>query len=295
MPTLQWIHNNGNYYYFGKPAKPITTPWIYHNATLGLISLSSDGSNWITIADKNIGATSTNVSSTNSYGNYYSRWALADRNWKTASWYTMQQDWSLWTQSIAPSWFHIPTQSERTSIVTTMSSIIYISSLNYNYAMKYLLLPRAWQMLDNSTTVSYTEDSWWWYYWTSTKSSSTSAYLLRSTSSTLNSTDSAITYPRWFTIRCIKDISQIPTKWGDWLDLISLKNYSWIEAIFNNNPDDSLVELNKYPVSYYNKFLQEWNMSWNYLSRDWTETWRLNNGFVRIAYNSGTNSWYYEA
>ena len=31
--------------------------WIYHNATLWLISLSSDGSNWITIADKNLWAT----------------------------------------------------------------------------------------------------------------------------------------------------------------------------------------------------------------------------------------------
>lgn len=31
--------------------------WIYHNATLWLISLSSDWENWITIADKNLGAT----------------------------------------------------------------------------------------------------------------------------------------------------------------------------------------------------------------------------------------------
>jgi len=31
--------------------------WIYHNATLWLISLSSDGSNWLTIADKNLWAT----------------------------------------------------------------------------------------------------------------------------------------------------------------------------------------------------------------------------------------------
>lgn len=35
------------------PEEPITTPWIYHNPSLGLISLSSDWENWITIADKN--------------------------------------------------------------------------------------------------------------------------------------------------------------------------------------------------------------------------------------------------
>lgn len=42
-----------------KQARPklITTSWIYHNATLWLISLSSDGSNWLTIADKNLWAT----------------------------------------------------------------------------------------------------------------------------------------------------------------------------------------------------------------------------------------------
>lgn len=41
----------------GKPTPSTYTPWIYHNASLGLISLSSDGSEWITMADKNLGAT----------------------------------------------------------------------------------------------------------------------------------------------------------------------------------------------------------------------------------------------
>lgn len=36
---------------------PITTPWIYRNQTKWLISLSSDGSSWITMADKNLWAT----------------------------------------------------------------------------------------------------------------------------------------------------------------------------------------------------------------------------------------------
>lgn len=36
---------------------PGNTSWIYHNATLWLISISSDWTTWITIADKNAGAT----------------------------------------------------------------------------------------------------------------------------------------------------------------------------------------------------------------------------------------------
>lgn len=42
--------------YLRVEAQPITTAWIYHNPDLWLISLSSDGSNWLTIADKNLWA-----------------------------------------------------------------------------------------------------------------------------------------------------------------------------------------------------------------------------------------------
>lgn len=36
----------------------VTTPWIYHNSGLKLISLSSDWSTWVTISDRNLWATS---------------------------------------------------------------------------------------------------------------------------------------------------------------------------------------------------------------------------------------------
>mgnify|MGYP003307556149 CR=1 FL=1 len=40
-----------------EPIQPITESWIYHNAELWLISLSSNWTDWLTIADKNLGAT----------------------------------------------------------------------------------------------------------------------------------------------------------------------------------------------------------------------------------------------
>ena len=52
---------------------PITTAGIYHNSDLWLISLSDDWTNWLTIADKNLWATSTDITSENSYGNYFQR------------------------------------------------------------------------------------------------------------------------------------------------------------------------------------------------------------------------------
>lgn len=54
-----------------RPWKHITTAWIYHNKKLWLISLSSNGTTWMTIADKNLWATSTDVTKESSYGCYY--------------------------------------------------------------------------------------------------------------------------------------------------------------------------------------------------------------------------------
>ena len=56
----------------------ITTAWIYHSPDLWLISLSSDWINWITIADKNLGATQVyndgEELSVNNAWNYYQWW-----------------------------------------------------------------------------------------------------------------------------------------------------------------------------------------------------------------------------
>ena len=54
------------------------TPGIYHNETEGLISLSSDGESWITIADKNLGAAQVwnewdELTEANC-GKFYQRW-----------------------------------------------------------------------------------------------------------------------------------------------------------------------------------------------------------------------------
>lgn len=59
-----WIYlNDGvrlsrvDFYVYNSSQSQSVWAWIYHNTTLGLISLSSDWENWITIADKNLWAT----------------------------------------------------------------------------------------------------------------------------------------------------------------------------------------------------------------------------------------------
>ena len=75
--------------------------WIYHNATLWLISISSDWENWITIADKNLWATTVwNIWDTLSEANcgkHYQRW----NNY----WFPLT--WSVTTSSTAvdTSWY----------------------------------------------------------------------------------------------------------------------------------------------------------------------------------------------
>lgn len=76
--------------YIGEYAEPMPA-WIYHNAGLGLISLSSDWETWITIADKNLWAYSV-----------WNSWAgLSQDN----CWYYYQcgnNYWFRWSWTISP-------------------------------------------------------------------------------------------------------------------------------------------------------------------------------------------------
>lgn len=79
--------------YMWKEITPITIPWIYHNADLWLISMSSDWSTWLTIADKNLGATQV-----------YNSWdTLSETNcWKYYQWgnnYGFPFTWAVTTSS----------------------------------------------------------------------------------------------------------------------------------------------------------------------------------------------------
>jgi len=73
--------------YMWVEVQPITVAWIYHNSDLWLISLSSDGINWITIADKNLWATtvynSGDTLSESNCGKFYQRW---NNYWFSWSW-----------------------------------------------------------------------------------------------------------------------------------------------------------------------------------------------------------------
>lgn len=139
---------------------PITTPWIYHNSDLWLISLSSDWTNWITIADKNLWATTVyNNWDALSEANCWKYYQWGNNYWFPSSWFTISwtqvnagtywpwnyyysdifisntYSWdtsrneNLWwrisgtkaaMQWPCPDGFHVPTQSEFASLMTYM-------------------------------------------------------------------------------------------------------------------------------------------------------------------------------
>lgn len=168
--------------------QPITTAWIYWNSDLWLISISSDWSTWLTIADKNLWATQVYNSwdtlseancgkyyqAGNNYGfpfwynwtnttnrvNYTSYWPWNYYSSSTPSFlYTSGWfNWNLWgditNTNIArkwpcENWYHIPSLSEADNLKNIMTSLWVITSSSLWNLHSYLKLPKAWRVLSN--------------------------------------------------------------------------------------------------------------------------------------------------
>lgn len=69
-PSSSWYFSATIYDYYDWTI-PTTSPGIYYNSSLWLISLSRNWSDWITMMDKNLWATSNDPTSSSSYWAYY--------------------------------------------------------------------------------------------------------------------------------------------------------------------------------------------------------------------------------
>ena len=124
--------------------------WVYHNSELWLISISSDWTNWITIADKNLWATTVynywDTYSQANCGNCYQRW----NNY----WFTYQ-----WT---------VTTSTTQVNASTYWPWNYYESST----FIKRTSSPYKWDSSDNANL-------WWWVtQWTSEKAKEVKAVYL---------------------------------------------------------------------------------------------------------------------
>ena len=224
--------------------------WIYHNATLWLISLSSDGSNWLTIADKNLWATTVwnswdTLSQANCWNFYqrgnnrgfpYSWWISKSSTrvnagsywpWNYYSSSTFITDYSYWDSSFNSNlrWGVTDTKEARQWPCPTG---FYVPSWNdltnirdiwgglgwwYNNGAnfwKYLKMPFAWSRNYVNGNVG---NKWgYWYYWSSTYSWFAEWMIIRISSGEIYP-KTEIT-PYWLSIRPFKNEAVQPdTSW----------------------------------------------------------------------------------
>jgi len=270
--------------YMWREPSYITTAWIYRNETEGLISLSSDGSNWLTIADKNLWAT-TAWTTSESYWNYYCWWWVSDCRWTVTSSYTYTDNWANWTYTICPSWFYIPTRTDLTGLLSLYQTITWkTTSADFQ---SDLMLPLAWQKQAANTTITY---AWtWWYLWTK-ETTWSNWYFFRIAN--LNTWNTAMW--TWFSVRPFKTNAVQPDDTWTAIYNIQLKSLSELTAMTSS---EATAELNSHATEYYNKFSAEWQLyyvsfSWYYfLSNNGAQSWLIVRGdWYSIWYNS-QNVW----
>lgn len=158
----------------------IEAGWIFWNKEDWLISLSSDGSTWVTIADKNLWATQVWnsgdwVSEANAW-KYFQRWnnygflwafwtsnTIPNLNWYEwgnpyKDWvYRTNMDWLWWNDDLwkwvafsnllsLRKWpcqrdFHVPTQTELQSLLTALQGVVWEQDITLEDLETYLLMP----------------------------------------------------------------------------------------------------------------------------------------------------------
>ena len=114
--------------------------WIFHNATLGLISISSDWTNWITIADKNVWATTVY------------------NDWDTLSEANTGKYFQWWNNYGFPFTWPTTTSSTRVNASAYWPWNYYSSSTFITWAIN-----NWWDTSNNANL------RWWVSQWTSTK------------------------------------------------------------------------------------------------------------------------------
>jgi len=242
-------------YFFSTNWCEIKEPWIYHNQSCWLITLSTDWVNWTTIKDKNIWATSTNLNNCSSYwctfawGNNY--WFCGNESNENSQidastywpnnyyccnkWRCWYLDWSsvrntnlwwydTWTKEAmrwpSAEWFHVPTCTEFINLSCALKCINGWN-ISANAFKEYLFMPTTqWYSRHNCTvTRAYIGTDWW--YWTSTPRTST-WYECNAFYARLICIDAWCNLiwnwgrAVWYSIREFKNTPEIPTI--DWWD-----------------------------------------------------------------------------
>ena len=280
--------------------RDVASPWIYRSSTLGLISLVDNDWNVTTIADKNLWATSTDISSTNSYWYYYQWWnnywfpttwsVTTSSSAVSAAWYwpwnyynsstwitATQRDSStnlnLWwgtTWTVEDmkwpcnTWYHIPNNTELSWLLTMWQTITWKTASNISDFSIHLKIPFAWYR--NRSNWAVTADWGAIWLWAS-DASWTSAYYMYWTSNWSTILNVSLGN-KWFgyNIRPFKNYTVMPdSSWDVIYQPEWLMSFDEIYALLSQSSTAAwYAELNSHPTEYYNKFNSEWHLTLTY-------------------------------
>lgn len=211
-------------------------PWAFYNEDLGLISLSIDWENWITIADRDLWAggvwqswklyqrwnnygfstdksetTTSSKTDASTYwpSNYYSSnvrctasaWESSDNRdlWWNTTWTNVAMRWPC------PEWFHIMTRAEADTLLEITQAMYNASKVSD--IKRPLKMQARWYAYYSSRNMSSTSYA---YYRTPEKTSANYARYMRFLGDTVSSSTMYISYGMF--IRPVKDTPIIPVE-----------------------------------------------------------------------------------
>lgn len=185
-----------DFFVYNNPQSPSVWAWIYHNATLWLISYSLDWENWITIADKDLWAsavywqgllyqwwnnywwsrlptktsdTQVNASDYGPWNYYYSdtyiKYGSFNSDWDSSGnnnlwWWVTNTDISK--QWPCPEWYHIPTTTEFNNLADIVTTLVW--SDEADDCRQYFLI-NEWNTIYNhigNLSLFSADDKWVW-------------------------------------------------------------------------------------------------------------------------------------
>ena len=209
--TFSWWYDNPGFEWdvfdFTLPItsdKILYAKWIKNFEDLELHFLNNERvESTITLMDRNLGATSNDISKTDSYWYYFKWWNNSwykrnDLNIQNAAVWT----WEEWEKWPCPTNYHIPTKAEFVTITSNWESSK--QNLNSNERWKIissdLLLPFAGSYWNNGYHDANSNGN----YWASSKNSNLANILYLSNSDIYPEAGSPLE-SYWKTIRCVKD------------------------------------------------------------------------------------------
>lgn len=277
--------NDNNWHQTYQPWSGIE--WVWYNSTLWLISISADGTNWITMQDKNVWATVVyNLNDTVTEANAWWFFQFWNNHWFPFSWatnfYTSTQnttgfwptnpyDSSYWVKVSTNYWFTNTNNSiwgyGSSDQIQNKVQEVWLWSNKIYPSMRLVLQWYGWSVYEANGEYIFTDEMWW------------SVDIIMKVPTTFNTTPTG--YHKWYAEEYWFLNQWCQKYWVYWQDFLDLYNIDWYNF--------SWILSESYTVSSW-QCSQLWTYDWTqfYMRGSWT-TWAWGNNYLAFADSNYTN------